>query len=476
MTRPAATSRTSRAETTARDTRGLFCAVGGVLSGVFLAWAIPLWGLGYMRGRGAFDQHYYHIKVVRRFLSQWPAIDLSDYESATAPGYHLALAVLAKVTGDAALTLQMVASLFTLGMFAVIALLLARAAAAARVSRLETVVLALPLACSMYVIFPGVWLQPDNAAWLGVFTILMLALPERRSFGWLIAGAGVLAALAFVRQNQVWAAAALWAGAWLNAAPVPDGNISTLLDSPRRRIPALLLAVALSLPAFGVVAWLFHLWGGPVPPSFKNQHAGGMNLATPAFTLALIAVYSVFLFAWLWPALARLWRESRPLLFLAAAIGVTLAAIPETTFLFEPRSSGLWNLVRIEERLGVVIAGRTSPIMLALSGVGAVALLGWLRGLRPRERWLLACALLAFVAAQTANSNCWQRYLEPFVLTLTILMALLSARPDPLAVSSPPPTLPHTPRLSRLLGPLALSGALSAVTLHGLLTGEILRW
>lgn len=451
--------------------------VAGVLMGVFLAWALPLWWLGYMRGRGAFDQHYYHIKVVRRFLSQWPAVDLSDYESATAPGYHLVLTAIAKVTGDGALALQIVASLFTLGMFAVIASLLARGGATARVSRLETVALALPLACSMYIIFPGVWLQPDNAAWLGVFTILLLALPARRGLGWLIVGACVLTALAFVRQNQIWAAAMLWAGAWLNAAPLPDGNISTLLNNLRRRVPALALAMALTLPAFGVVAWLIHLWGGPVPPSFKGQHAGGMNLATPAFTLALIAIYSVFLLAWLWPALLRLWRESRPLLFIAAVIGVALAAIPETTFLFEPRSSGLWNLVRVEERLGVVIAGRTSPTMLALSGFGAVALLGWLRNLRPRERWMLAVALLAFVAAQTANSNCWQRYFEPFVLTLTILMALLSVRPDPLADLSPSPHRPpHIPRLSRILGPLALSGALAAVTLHGLLTGEILRW
>lgn len=457
-------------ETAGKSGRGVFGAVFLVLAGTFLAWAIPLWAIGYMRGRGAFDQQYFHIKVVRRFLSQWPAPDLSNYESATAPGYHLALAAIAKIVGRDPLVLQIIASLFTLAMLGVVASLIARAATAARATALECCALALPIVCSMYVLFPGVWLQPDNAAWLGVFAILALALPARRGFGWLIGGALILMALVFVRQNQIWSAALLWAAAWLNAAPVPDGNISTLLSRPMRRISGTMVAVWVSLPAFGVVAWLFRLWGGPVPPDFQNQHASGANLATPAFTLALIALYSLFLFAWLAPSLGRLWRESRPLIGLAAIAGAALAAIPETTFQHEPRSSGLWNLVRLEERLGLSIAHHTSPGMMALSTLGAVALLGWLAALRPRERWVLAAALVAFTAAQTANSNCWQRYFEPFLLVLVVLMALLG-RP---VTDSPRCGSLFAP--GRVLGPAALALALAAVTLHGLLTGEVLRW
>jgi len=60
-----------------------------------------------MRGRGAFDQLNYHEQVIRRFVEQWPAPDLSDYLSATTPGYHLALAAFAEYAGESAVALRL---------------------------------------------------------------------------------------------------------------------------------------------------------------------------------------------------------------------------------------------------------------------------------------------------------------------------------------------------------------------------------
>ena len=54
-------------------------------------------------------------------------------------------------------------------------------------SWLETVLLALPLAVSLYTFSSGAWLLPDDAAWLAVLGILIIALgPTRRA--WLFGG------------------------------------------------------------------------------------------------------------------------------------------------------------------------------------------------------------------------------------------------------------------------------------------------
>jgi hypothetical protein len=80
-------------------------------------------------------------------------------------------------------------------------------------SWLETVLLALPLAVSLYTFSSGAWLLPDDAAWLAVLGILIIALgPTRRA--WLFGGV-VLLALVLVRQNQIWAIAPLMASAWI---------------------------------------------------------------------------------------------------------------------------------------------------------------------------------------------------------------------------------------------------------------------
>jgi hypothetical protein len=453
-----------------------------LLIGGFLAWAIPLWACRFMRARGAYDQLNYHIKAIGRFASQWPHFDFSNYESATTPGYHVVMAGLSKPVGDTPVVLQIVASAFTLALLWLVGTMLARRAAASGISLLAAAALGLPIVCSMYVIFPGIWLQPDNASWLGVMAILALVLKPRRDVGWMIAGASVLAALVFVRQNHLWTASLLWVAAWLNAAP---GNFTR----PARRIPPLLLAVALTLPAVAIVASFAHLWHGLVPPDFQKQHGTGLNaatadsqgqfhpgfnFATPAFVLSLIAIYSVFLSGWLWEKIVVLWQESRPIVYLSALAGAVAAALPATTFLNEARKGGLWNFVQLEDRFHLVIAGHTSPLILILSTVGAVCLAGWLFGLASRDRLIFMTALAAFTAAQTANANCWQRYIEPFLLIVLALMALSSSRPEGY--------LGKIPRLEpilaplRLLGPIVLAVGLTAVTAYSLITSEPLRW
>jgi hypothetical protein len=189
-----------------------------------------------------------------------------------------------------------------------------------------------------------------------------------------------------------------------------------------------------------------------------------VNATTPAFFLALVGVFSPFFAAWWWPGMVRLWRGARWATFGAAALGLAAAALPATTYLYEPRASGLWQVVRAMESRGIAyIGGRTSILILVLATIGAPMLAAWLAIVEGKRRWIIGCAIAAFVASQCANANCWQRYHEPLILILFALMAAGSARPE---------REPGTVRFVRWAGPVALGALLAAVLVYGLLTGR----
>lgn len=407
---------------------------GGVAAAVFFTLALPLILSENLLGRGAFDQIHFHEPVVRSFAEQlargWSALDVRDYRSATTPGYHLLLAMVARFVHPSPVLLQAVGSLFTGALLGLLAGAAAARCAAVGKPRpaLRGVVLALPAMASMYVFFPGVWLLPDNLGWLlalGVGVVsLRLSHGERDSRVLLLAlGGALLLALVLVRQSHLWAAAMLWSGAYLGGSPrreaTEPARDEPLLEHFAPRARAAAAAVAATVPAFVAVAAFSRVWGGLTPPSFRAQYGGGINAATPAFILALLGVFSVFFAGFIAPAGVRLVR-SRPLIVLAAAVaGAALAAAPRTTFLYEARATGLWNVVKHAP----VIGGHTSVVLLALAPAGAVALCAWAAALRARDRWMFLGALAAFGAAQTAGPLCWQRYIEPFLLGLLALGA-----------------------------------------------------
>ncbi|MBX3404018.1 MAG: hypothetical protein KF699_11470 [Phycisphaeraceae bacterium] len=397
-------------------------------AGVFLVFASPLILSQNLLGRGAFDQIHFHEPVVRTFAEQlsrgWSALDVRDYRSATTPGYHLLLAMVARYVHPSPMLLQAIGSLFTAALLALLAggaTALAARRGALRPARLG-LVLVIPAMASMYVLFPGVWLLPDNLGWLLVLSIGLVALqligsPIRSiagRAGLLALGGTLLLALVLVRQSHLWAAAMLWAAAWIGGAP---GD--RVLHDLAQRGRAALLALLATLPAFVAVGAFALLWGGLTPPSFRDQYGGGINPAAPAFILSLAAVFSIFFAGTIGPAAVMLLRTSPRLVIVAATFGLALAAAPETTFIYEARATGLWNLVKVAP----VIAERTSLLLLVLAPLGAAALCAWAAALPFRERWLFLAALAAFAAAQTASPLCWQRYVEPFLLGLFALGA-----------------------------------------------------
>lgn len=465
MTQPDQRRPATHAATTTRP----WLAAATVVA-LFLAVAIPIILTGYEAGRSSSDQNQYHLVAIRRFAATWPTFDVSNYESATTPGYHILLAGVARYLGDHVVVLRAAASLFTVGLLGTLAWWTAR-----RMSAPAAIAVCVPLVASLYVIASGAWLLPDNAGWWGVLAVLLLALRPRVDAWMLVGGGAALLALVLVRQVHLWAAAVLWLAAWLGSDPRahpfwPLGSTA--------RMGRALVALAVTTPAFLAVAWFYRLWGGPVPPMFQpgvdpdNPLAvptSGGNPATPALILALVGIMATFFAGFCLPTLRRLWTGDRTVwlvLLASAAAGLVVGIAPESTFSMEEgRWSGLWRIVQMFDKRGLSFAER-SPVIVGLATLGGAWLGVWSLALTSRDRWILAGAWVAFTAAQTANAFAWQRYSEPFILMMLALSAALAVeRPRREGHADSDGEKP--PRWAGA-GPLALTALLAAVAVVSL--------
>lgn len=373
------------------------------------------------------DQNDYHLQAIRTFAQQWPRPDLHDYASATTPGYHLLMAGVSGLVGDGERPLRLASLLISVSLVLLLAHWCVR-----RRGRAGAALMALPFACSPYVLASGAWLLPDNAAWLGVLAVLMFCWRGRVD-GWFLAGgAAALAALVFTRQIHLWTAAPMLAAAWIgNGASADERPLllsrdewRVLLTEPRARLARAAAGLVAVAPALGLLAAFVSAWGGLVPPRFQTVLHGG-NPATPAFVLSLLAIYGLALAPLLWDRLWTMTRERPSVLLLALIAGVAVAVIPATTHsVADGRWTGLWQVV---ER-APVIGGRTSVVILVLAPAGALAAALIASGLSVRERWVWLAALAGFTLAQSANHECWQRYVEPALLMLVAMAGALLLR------------------------------------------------
>jgi len=431
----------------------------------FLLCAIPLILAGHDRGRAAWDQDMFHLRAIHRFSGQWPFPYVGDYESATTPGFHLALSAVDRAAGGASLrTLRLAGLLFTVGLLATLAGALAR-----RISAAQAAALCLPLAASIYVFSSGVWLVPDSAGWWGVAAVLLLALHGRGGPRTYAAIAIALFFTVLMRQVHLWAGAVLLPLAWFGTRAAPD-TTQGAADAPANargnhaRPTRLLLALLAGLPAAFAVGGFALLWHGLVPPSFQHAQPGltfdhaGFGAAAPAIILAQLALLSPFYLGYLAPHLSAGLLRDRPArraCFTAALLGALVAVLPATSYDYEAgRSSGLWNLVRL-----LPTFGNRSPLVVLLAAAGAAQLALWLRACPPRARAILGTALLAFIAAQCTSRVAWPRYHEPLLLVLLSLMATSADTPRSPAGRTP---------WAQLVPPLVLALLLAAITVHGI--------
>lgn len=424
-----------------------------------LSWAVQLvvvLGPG-MGGGQANDERVFHLPTIRQFAEQMPAPDVSDYNVATTPGYHLLLAAVSNLGASSDTALRLIGGQFAVALSALVAFWLG-----CRLRWLFAVALALPVALSSYNVGPMVLALPESAAWLGVLAIVMIALRPKIDTRWQLAASCVLVVLVCVRQIHLWAAAVIWLAAWLGSQEGDEKDrlvpTKSELELPRR-VPRTLIAAALTLPAFAAVVWFFNQWGGPVPPTFQTDsaadavqgaavHSGG-NLATPAMILALFGVLAPAFVLAVLPELMESLKQRREavgFVVAGAAAGLVVSALPETSMSVEHgRWTGLWT---VAGKLPVV--AERSLVVIGLAVLGGALLAGLLTVVHSRQRLVLGGALFAFTVAQCANFQSWARYLLPMVLLVLILLTGLAlGRVD-------------RPGVRRLIGPVLLACVLGA--------------
>lgn len=433
-------------------------AVVAACAGVLVAGAVPLILSGLMTGRPGLDQGVFHERAIRIFAHDWPRFDFEGYLAATTPLYHLLIAAVCRFVTDSRVGLQ------TAGMLISVALIALLAWACTARGRLW-LALAATLAAfsSHYLFFPAVWLLPDNLGWLGVLGVMLLCMQRDGAWRPLVMAAAVLVPLVLTRQSHIWAAAMIWAAAWMGR----EGAGAGVMERARR----VGVAMALTLPAFLAVAWFVRLWGGLTPPLFQgmNQAAPGdgegagslaasvlanMNPATPAFLLAVIGVHGAFFLVSLAPAGVDLWRRHRWVLAGVVAGALLVSVVPATTHDLEAgRSRGVWGLAaRTPE-----IMGHTSPAIVALAVLGGVVLAMMCRKVGKREAVVMVVGLAAFGASLAASKHLWQRYTAPLVLMMLALTVCRGEREGEGGLPVLPVLSARGWRRAEVVGPLVLA-------------------
>ena len=139
--------------------RGRWILAACCLSLAFAALVLPPIAMGLGGTSEAFDQDRFHLPTIRTLADQLPRPDLVNLQSATAPGYHLLMAALARGGVDGERGLRLASSGLSFAM-----LLVVWAVAARRAGPWAGGLLTLPVLCSSYVLGGAIWLTTDNAA------------------------------------------------------------------------------------------------------------------------------------------------------------------------------------------------------------------------------------------------------------------------------------------------------------------------
>jgi 4-amino-4-deoxy-L-arabinose transferase-like glycosyltransferase len=351
----------------------------------------------------AYDQNQHHMLVIESFAQQWPTPDLRDYRSATAPLWHLVQSIPAAL-GVPLVGLRILAAVAGAALVLLVARVAARLGGDARLAWL-----AVPAAMSPYLLSGSIWITTDVPATLALAAALAAAMFARPGSSWL------LALGAAIRQTGLWMVPPIALMQWFGA---PQGT------STMERVRG---AIAAVLPAIVLVGALVWMWGGLTPPGYRDQHDRGVNLAVPAFTLALIALIGV-------PLVTM--RGARELLAMprivpccVAGLGLLVAAAVPTDYDIEAGRWGgpLWTVIRQSP----VVADR-SLALLVLAPIGALALLVLVKRAHEATRQgsglALGTAVLCLMTVNTANSQCWERYADLPLLVLLPWLAAIGVR------------------------------------------------
>lgn len=382
------------------------------------------------------DMVDYHAIEVRRLAAQLPMPDLRDSFTTTTPGFHLLLALVARL-GGSLVVLRLVASLAGL-----LAWLISWRVASAWCGAATAALVVAPLALSPYLLGSAIWITTDAAALAlaaGVMGVALVARDPAR----LARVAGVLGAGAvLVRQIMLWACLPA-------ALRVVFDRAKGEQRSWGARAGRLALVV---IPPLASVAAFVVVWGGAMPPRFQPFHQAVFNPAALVMLLATLGCWGVLVVP---GALVALDRSARIRCVLAALVAVGACATVRTDWrkVLPPDemrrgtvTEHTWGPTAPDVVKGAGEVGRwggpiwelartmpapegRSVAMLGLAGLGALAVAALReRAARIGRAWpasLLLLAMLGMGFAQCLNAQTFQRYFDPWaLLTIGWLVAM----------------------------------------------------
>ncbi|MBB3309823.1 hypothetical protein FHT78_001566 [Rhizobium sp. BK196] len=348
---------------------------------------------------GALDAELYHLPQINWFI-EWGIKWTYPAWSATGPGFHWLMAILAWLTGAEALDQTSWQSTFGPAILTTISLLFFYAALrSSGASPLRALVIGFPLVSSSYFWTPALHPVSESLSMAGFFAMAYsLALYPRRPIAFGIAGA--ISTIA--RQNFLSAAGAF-------------GLMAVAEQWPRivtwRMVGLAILTLA---PSLLVAASLVIHWGGPTPPEWREMHTG-FSFGPLLHGLALLGV-----FGWLF-----LRKED-----LAGDVPartreiIAIAVISLALWLLIPEDGGSrpYSVVWTVAAHLPTIYGRPLLTLPLLTLGMVVAFAYWRRGRRDGFRLSPELSLFAcYFAGQAAQRFSWQRYSEVAVLLFLCL-------------------------------------------------------
>lgn len=419
-----------------------------VLALPFLAGVAALRGLTQtMPTFHAGDEITYHLTTIQQFADQLPSPDLVNYPAAQTPLFHLLVAMWGSVVGMELWGLRIVAVLISYGLALVLYRLLRRYGG---LELWPAVGLAALFAFSPYIFGQSFILVTDNLALLfGLVAVeRLLAFQRGGGFPAFAIACGAISLAVLTRQSSGWLAALAFLVLVLHA---------------RHDLRSLLGGVGLLGLAVLPFAALVLAWDGLVSPAADPAScglcspdegrlgwAGDSPLRAPLFTIAIVGVYGALLHGpALWDELRRggLSRRWLPPAVAAVAGALVLLILPLARHRGD--EGWIWRLARSgPEPLG------TAWVFWLLVPLGCALLVAIVQraGVRSLPVLLLGC----FLVAQLATRLAYQKYFDPIVL----LVLLLLLRPEQLRGRR------------ALLGP-AVIVLLSAVFVAAFVTGVI---
>jgi len=399
-----------------------------VLFGLALA-PIAALNVRHASGRATFDQVLFHEHTVDAMIPSWPVLHLTypDHFVAMTPGFHWVLAGVAKLTGMGDPGLRLFVLVATVAVFSVLGIMLGK-----RCGVVMGSVLVAPFMASVYVASSSAWMLADNAGWMWVCLLAILALWHSPTARWaVVAGAGLLLAV-WTRQSYLFLAAPLWVAAWLKEAPGGPAGSNPLVAIPTRAKNLLPMAVA-TLPAIALLVYLYRVWGGLVPHEFQGQYDGA-NPSNIALQLVMLGGFSIFFLPALlgvgedgWRRRCRgIIRRAIPWMILSGVLAAAITSFVPTTSNPKAGRAGLvWSAADKINLLGPI--GDCNPLIVVVATGGGALLVLVLACTPTRQRWVLGALFAGFGIAQGASSEVWQRYHEPFALLFLALATMVAA-------------------------------------------------